>query len=445
MLDYICSADESGDGMSKTTTGILKKSDFCSISFAALMAIVVSLVLVLQQVVFSASWKAVGPSGGSFLGSVTSPTDANQITVVTTSSSLSNVYRSYDGGVTWTKIGEIPYNSYIEDVSAFDFSKLFAIRYTGCYRSTDGGVSWSYVSFPFMSGDAYCVCVDPTNPDMVYAAGCNRNPDDTYSFAFFKSTNGGQNWSASSFFTFDDFYLYDMAISKTNPDIIYVCGRKVEGSSYSGALFKTINGGSGWSDISSSVGSQIVELYSVAIDPTDEDRIYAGSGYLHRSTNGGSSWTKNPIYFYARTICIDPVNPSNIYVAGFGDVFVSTDYGVSLVPYYDCIRGLAAHVEVAQAVPSTVYVSTDAGLFKSTNSGSTWNSTDEGIYESCIVALAAAPSTVIVQNNGYLMAYEGSGNNAWRDVVTPPSCGIVCDILIDYNNTDIVLILEDYG
>jgi hypothetical protein len=109
------------------------------------------------------------------------------------------------------------------------------------------------------------------------------------------------------------------------------------------------------------------------------------------------------------------------------------------------MRSSARHVEVAPADPSKVYVASYVGFYKSPDSGTTWNPAHDGIYAASINALAAAPSTVIVQNSGYLMAYVRGRTATWQDVVTPPSCGTVCDILINPDDPDTVLILEGYG
>jgi hypothetical protein len=45
------------------------------------------------------AWEPVGPGGGSFIGFVTDPLDADVITAVTTDPSTANVYHSTDGGL----------------------------------------------------------------------------------------------------------------------------------------------------------------------------------------------------------------------------------------------------------------------------------------------------------------------------------------------------------
>jgi photosystem II stability/assembly factor-like uncharacterized protein len=378
--------------------------------------------------------------------------NANEITAITTSPSPSNVYRSTDAGASWNKIGEIP-SSYIYDVSAFDFSTLYAISSSRCYRSTDGGISWTAASLPSSQGWAYRVCADPTDSSKVYASGYisdYQNNTFTYSMVFFKSTDGSLNWSASSFFTFDSFYPYDMVVSESNPSVMYVAGYKNVSNEYFGALLKTVDGGNTWTDISSSVDTEPFNFFdSVAIDPTDENRVYVGGDYVYRSVRTGRghelSWVRSTTRFNSYAIKIDPVDPSRIYAAGYESVSVSTDYGQSWTIHRDGIRRSCQHIEVAPADPSRIYVASYAGLYMSSDSGTTWNTANEGIYAARINALAVHPSTIIVQNSGYLMAYGRGRFDTWRDVVTPPSCGEVCDILINPEDPDNVLILEGYG
>ncbi|MFB0554295.1 MAG: hypothetical protein ACETWQ_13390 [Phycisphaerae bacterium] len=447
--------------MRKTAICFPKEERFYRISFATLLAVTYCFVLMLPSVTFCASWESVGPSGGNFVGSVTNPTDANQITVVTTRPSPSNVYRSTDGGASWRKIGEIPFPD-LRDFSAFDFSKLYAISYYGCYRSTDGGVNWTFSSFPSNSGWAYHVRAEPAGRgNIVYAVGYFYNSSDrTYNMAFFKSTNSGRNWSARQFFTFEHFYPFDMAISSSNPSVMYVSGYKRIGKDYYGLLLKSSDGGNSWSDISSSADtSPKVYFYAVAIDPADPDRVYVGGYYYYQGSyyiycsestgrTGELSWTRVATDSYAFSIGIDPTEPSNIYAAGYKAVAVSRDYGQSWVTYDDCIKGQGIQIEVAPADPSTVYISSSNGLFKSLDSGNTWDFAHEGIKATRVPALAVAPSkptTVLIEYEGCeMMGSYDSGNN-WDYLGYFVICGNVCDILINPLDENVVLALEGDG
>ncbi len=422
-----------------------------------LLPVVFLSLMIFPSGAFCDSWQPIGPEGGNFIFTMTNPADVNEVTAITTIPSPSNVYRSSDGGISWSKIGEIP-SSYISDVSAYDFSTLYAITSSRCYSSIDGGVSWIAGSLPSSTGWAYRVCVDPADSSKVYASGYASDYQDysfTYSMVFFKSTDGGLNWSASSFFSFDYFYPQDMAISMSNPNVIYIAGVKevVIDNRYNhyGALFYSSDAGESWTDVSDSVDSEGSNYFdSVAIDPTDQNKVYVGGDVFYRSVKEGRgqelSWVRSTARFNSYTISIDPVEPSRIYAGGYQSVSMSTDYGQSWITRYDCIRSSARHVEISPADPSKVYVASYAGLYKSSDSGANWDSAHNDIYAASIAALAVAPSTVIVQNSGLLMAYSRRGRaTAWHDLVTPESCGAVCDILINPDNSDIVLILEGYG
>jgi len=408
--------------------------------------------LIFPSVAFCATWEQIGPDGGNFIFSVTNPANANEVTAITTSPSPSNVYRSNDAGATWNKIGEIPY-SYIYEVSAFSFSTLYAITSSSCFYSRDGGITWSEDRLPSSSGYARLVCAHPTNSRIVYAAGYYydyRTSPSVYNMVFFKSTNGGMNWTASQFFAFDRFYPYDMAISKSNPNVIYISGYKEEENQYFGALFKTSDGGNTWTDISSDVDTERYLLFtSVAIDPTDDGKVYVGGDYFYRGTKIGRdpdlSWARSPTPYYIYSLGIDPVDPSRLYMGMYESVAVSTNFGASWNRHNNCMKRYAGHIAVAPADPSQIYISSYAGFYKSSDFGSNWGTSHKDIYAARINALAVDPSVLLIQHSGYLMAYGKGRSQIWRDVVTPESCGEVCDILINPNNPNTVLVLEGYG
>ena len=450
-----------GDEMRNFPLCFFKMGKVYNIPFIFSRAFAFLFVLILPSAAFCASWECVGPSGGYFLGAVTNPADASQLTVIT--NGPSNVYRSMDGGSSWSKIGEIPTAYFVlNDMCAFDFSTLYAITSGQCYRSTDGGISWSSANFN-SSSSAYRVCVNPVDSNVVYAAGSQYNDSDgTYNLSFFKSTDGGRRWSVSLLFSFYYFYPYDMVVSRSNPNVIYVSGYKSTGYDYYGALFKSTDGGATWTDISSSIDTVSYSFfYSIAADPIDADKVYVGGDYcVYCPVRTGSgldlSWTRVPIQLYPTSITIDPVDPSKIYAAGVNyvddrtaySVAVSTDYGQSWTLHNDCIQSEAIQVEVARASPSTIYISTYNGLFKSSDSGNSWTTAHEGIHATRITALAVArsrPSTVIVEYDGCgLMGTYNSGAS-WDYLGYFVGCGNVCDIIINPDDANAVLALEGSG
>jgi len=112
------------------------------------------------------------------------------------------------------------------------------------------------------------------------------------------------------------------------------------------------------------------------------------------------------------------------------------------------MKGQGIHIEVAPAEPSTVYVSSSNGFFKSSDSGNTWDFAHEGIHATRVPALAVAPSnptTVLIEYDGCeVMGSYDSGNN-WDYLGYFIICGNVCDILINPLDENVVLALEGAG
>jgi photosystem II stability/assembly factor-like uncharacterized protein len=400
---------------------------------------------------FSQSWEPVGPSGGTFIGSVTDPADADTLTAITTYPSTSAAFRSYDGGDSWTKLADIPYSS-LYHMCSYDFNRLYVVASSRCFYSVDGGSTWSYGTLPSSTGYGRVVDVDPNQADNVFIAGYKYNSG-SYDFVFFKSTNGGQTWTGNAFFTYEYLSLYDIAVSKTNPDVIYVAGFKRVSGDYYGCLLQSTDGGASWSDISSLLETQTYRyMYSVAIDPTDENRVYVGGSYFYYTVDGGVTWMRDTShYFYAYDIRINPNDPSNLYMGCNKDFYVSMDYGVNWTFYNDCVKGSCKHIHVAPADPSVVFYSASyAGFYKTETAGSAWASAHAGIYGHWIHSIetaASQPETVYLNNyNGYtLFASYDSGEN-WSETVYPSGCsGSIADILVCSQNTDIVFALEASG
>ena len=132
----------------------------------------------------------------------------------------------------------------------------------------------------------------------------------------------------------------------------------------------TSDDGNTWTDISSAVErNPRLVFYSVAVDPTDDGKVYVGGNYFYRGSKIGRdsdlSWTRSPkpfLPFRVKSICIDPVDPSRIYIAMDESLAVSTDYGLSWNLRNNTVKSKVGHTAIAPADPSKAYVSSSTGF-----------------------------------------------------------------------------------
>jgi photosystem II stability/assembly factor-like uncharacterized protein len=244
----------------------------------------------------------------------------------------SGVYKSVDGGATWNAANSgMP--PYVQSLTID--SKNSQVLYAGIgggylYKSINGGTSWYALSNGLPAQmSCYTIVIDPTDSNIVYA-GDNSS-------GIYKTTDGGASWNLSNTgLTHTD--VLALAIDPTNNQTIY--------AGTDSGLFKSINGGLTWIESDSGIPIPTGRLFAssvqfLAIDPSNNMTIYAATNSgIFKSGNGGSSWSainNGMTGMYARSIAIDPTNTQTVYVGTCYDgdnkstngVFKSTDGGAS--------------------------------------------------------------------------------------------------------------------
>jgi len=183
--------------------------------------------------------------------------------------------------------------------------------------------------------------------------------------------------------------VHTLAVDPFNANIVYT-------GSF-GGLAKTTDGGFTWQYLSDAWTSQSVS--AIAVDPNASRIVYAGTGRedcgpygvgLYRSLDGGLSWSR-PLghdHFagtYVRAIAIDP-NASGselsttLYVANTSGLWRSTDSGTTFTQKRQ--GGIYDVAIDASTFPSTLYVTDNTGTLKSTDSGNFWISIHQVLLNS---------------------------------------------------------------
>jgi len=218
----------------------------------------------------------------------------------------------------------------------------------GVYKSTDGGLTWNLMGL-VKTETVGRIVVHPTNPDVVYvAASCaiwRSNPER----GLYKTTDGGQTWQLVKFIS-DRAGFVDVALDPSNPDVVWAASwERVRGPYFlrsggpGSALWKSTDAGTTWTEVKGGGFPETMKgRISIAIAPSNPRVMYSmveadtGRGVterpsgLYRSDDGGATWTRtnssNTRPFYYSQVRVHPKNPDRVYWSST-PVLVSNDGG----------------------------------------------------------------------------------------------------------------------
>ena len=213
------------------------------------------------------------------------------------------IYRSNDGGKSWKNMG-LKSSEHIGmitiDPRNSDVIYVAAVGPVwssggdrGVYKSTDGGKTWTAILTIDEHTGANEVIMDPRNPDVLYAAMHQRRRHVfTYigggpGSGIYKSTDAGATWNKiNKGLPSVDMGRIGLAISPADPEKIYAI---VEAAQGKGGFYRSTNRGASWNkrnDFSTS-GNYYQELFA---DPVDPDKVYAMNNWMRVTRDGGKTF-----------------------------------------------------------------------------------------------------------------------------------------------------------
>jgi photosystem II stability/assembly factor-like uncharacterized protein len=270
------------------------------------------------------------------------------------------IYKSVDGGLTWTLMGlektetiarivVHPTNPDIVYVAA-----LGAIWRSnperGLYRTTDGGRTWKLVKFVSDKAGFVDVVMHPRDPNVLFASSYERQRT-PYSLqsggpgsALWKTTDGGETWTEVKGGGFPETMKGRISLdwSRSNPNVLYAM---VEAEAPDGAtggcraakeggcgLYRSADGGRTW-EWRAPQNVRPFYYSQVRVDPWDEDRVYWSSTPVNFSNDGGRTVGTATVGLHVdhHAMWIDPNDPQRIVVGNDGGVGVSFDRGGSYI------------------------------------------------------------------------------------------------------------------
>ncbi len=373
----------------------------------------------------------VGPStaaSGRTIAIAVHPTNPNLVYVGTAQGGL---YRSTDGGAVWTAMMDNALSLAVETIaivptqpdtifvgtgeSGFAGDSFFGV---GIYRIDNASSASPILSGPigtaeFTGRSISKIVVHPTDGNTIFVTsavgigGTGQASNNVLSpNGVFRSTNA---LSAAPTFTkltvagllSQDRPFSDMVLDPGNPNLLLVASVDRLGES-TGGVYRSIN--------ALAAAPTFVRTF-IAGTNTNTSRtelalhrsaggvvtVYAASGFnggtVQRSVDGGATWTQTidndfctPQCFYDIAIAVDPTNAANVYLGGSPTLVFgrSTDSGATFTANAATASGLHgdSHViAVAPSLPTTIYFGSDGGIYKSTNSGTTWTSLNNTTFK----------------------------------------------------------------
>lgn len=328
----------------------------------------------------------------------------------TTSYSGKGLYKSTNGGGTWTQItngfGTTTHFSALR-VSPSNAAVLFAALGSGYYyaapsneglwRSTDAGATWTRT---LTADDGFDVLPHPTNAARVYGATGGA----ASSAGFYVSTNTGASWTkvTTGLPTATSIGRMQIALCTGSPSTMYAL---VYSSSGSVTLYKSTNDGTSWTTKSGTSGGTSQGWYDlmVAVHPTNPLEVYIGTENLEQSTDSGSTMSYVGGNYWNQAMHVDfhimayaPSNASVRYVGCDGGIYRSSDAGTSWQHLNGSLPTLQYYRIGSHPTDQNTIMggSQDNGLFRTTNGGSgAWTLVSTGDGMECFYDYTT-PATV---------------------------------------------------
>jgi photosystem II stability/assembly factor-like uncharacterized protein len=280
----------------------------------------------------------------------------------------------------------------------------------GVYKSTDGGKSWKNMGLKD-SEHIGKIVIHPTNPDIVYVAALGRLWGPNKERGVYVTRDGGKTWEQSKFLNEDTGFI-DLAMDPSEPDVVYAAAYRVRRDAFSGGnpavqtgpeagLYKTTDAGKTWKRLTKGLPERPLGRCGLAVSRKDPRIIYAvvqtdktilvretelgqgarandqpETGGVFRSADRGETWVKLndlcPRPFYFSKISIDPGDDQRIYVLGV-TLHLSVDGGRT----FRRNQAPAVHADhhalwINSANTDQLLLAGDGGLYFSFDRGVSW-------------------------------------------------------------------------
>ena len=380
----------------------------------------------------NAAWTLVGPlaqasttyGNGRVNNIRIDPSNPNILYACTPASQL---FKSINGGTSWTSISTGILAAGVTDlgIDPITPTTIYAVTgdgdqaifhpfSAGVYKSINGGTTWTATGLNFNQNainSLTSILIHPTTTNIIIVSGTR---------GIYRSINGGTNFTQTSTQA-----TRDLVFKPNDPNIVFA------GSKYDGVFLRSADGGVTWTQITSGLPTTGANRYAVDVSPADPNYVYlmatnSNNSFLgfYRSTDAGLTFTTMSTTpdivggqgWFNLAVVADPVTASTVYAAGT-DVHKSLDGGVTWTNMTRVYSDPAPnshpdHHDLTFSGTSTLYATNDGGIYKTTNAGTSWSniSSNLSIGQMYGVGLSGTNEKTIIsglQDNGTNLTTDG--------------------------------------
>jgi len=345
-------------------------------------------------------WRQVGPFRGGRVAAVTGV--PSRLDTYYLGAAIGGVWKTTDGGLRWTpmfdhaavgSIGAIavaPSNPDIIYVGTGESAPREDVSFgDGIYRSGDGGRTWTHVGLPDSQHIAR-ILIDPRDPNVVLVAALGHVYGPNAERGVFRSTDGGASWR-KVLYKDDRSGAIELAADPDDPSTVYAALWELQRTPWSlssggpgSGLYKSIDGGATWTLLSGhGLPDTVLGKIGVTVAAgTGGRRVYAlveaDGGGLYGSDDAGATWHlingDHVLWsraWYFTKIWTHPANPDVLFIAG-GAFWKSTDAGKSFARV--AMPGGDNHdFWINPRAPDRMIEGNDQGVVISVDGGATWD------------------------------------------------------------------------
>ncbi|MBI1226825.1 MAG: T9SS type A sorting domain-containing protein [Bacteroidetes bacterium] len=357
---------------------------------------------------FDAEWTVQGPGniGARVNTMAVNPQNEN---IIFAGFSSGGLWRTIDAGQnwepvfdtqTWPSIGVVtfdPTNPQTIYVGTGDPNiSFYPMLGDGIYKSTDGGDTWTHIGLDAQRVITKIV-VNPANPNIIFASSMGMPFIRDNERGLYRTTDGGANWQQVLFIS-DQAGVTDLVMDPFDPNVLYASGwdrvRSNQESTISGPgakVFKTVDGGDTWTQLTNGLPSDNMSRTGLAISKLTPGLVYSmfvGTDLelagIFKTTDAGDNWEPIDIFgaegsmsgqgWYFSQLRTSPTNDDELYLLGLELYrgYPELGFWEQLGPPWWTYEVHADKHDLVVTNSGNLYLATDGGAYKSMDAGNTW-------------------------------------------------------------------------